>query len=160
MFKINSPLYNELYNIFLTEPINENTQLKIEKFLKNQVLNKFLELRKKDEDKELNIDFKIVNTTLIKELDTTKSDLSKLIRNLKDKIYNKNNISLDEDIVYKIIYFSEESFLISVMYGRLLRIISNNGRITPNTKATDVYIDIGRDVFNNYLLNLYYYDQF
>ncbi len=45
------------------------------------------------------------------------------------------------------------------MYGRLLRIFSQNGRININTLTTEVNIDLGKDLIYKYIQFLYEKDK-
>jgi DNA-dependent RNA polymerase len=123
------------------------TQLKIEKFLKNQYLESTLEKDLKIKD----IDFKKLNTKLFKTLEENKDSLIKLFNNYKTDLSNKNK----EDLSINLILNTSEEFFISIIFGRLLRILSNNERFNENTNSVNVYIDLGEDLINNYLLYLY-----
>lgn len=63
------------------------------------------------------------------------------------------------EIEDKIILNTENSYLINIMYGRLLRIFSQNGRININTLTTEVNIDLGKDLIYKYIQFLYEKDK-
>ena len=63
------------------------------------------------------------------------------------------------EIEVKIILNTENSYLINIMYGRLLRIFSQNGRININTLTTEVNIDLGKDLIYKYIQFLYEKDK-
>lgn len=44
----------------------------------------------------------------------------------------------------------------SIIYGRLLRIISNYNVLNLENKILNVFIDIGNDIVGNYFLRLIY----
>lgn len=81
-----------------------------------------------------------------------------LIVNYKNRIiYADPNLS---NFKNKIMYNMDTEFLIKIIYGRLLQIISNNNIINNNTTTLEVTIDLGKEItfslfldcFNNYKL--------
>src|ERR1700719_3069474 len=147
LYKIDSTIYQILSNTLTSDPINYDTQLKIEKFLIYNYIESFLE--KKKSEKDQNIDYNKLNNVLLIELKNNKILLLNLIK------FYKENHKYDKDIISKIIFNSSDNYIISILFGRFLKIISNNNRLNKNTNSLDVYLDIGKDLINNYLLYLY-----
>lgn len=82
-----------------------------------------------------------------------KSSLHKLIKNYKINLNLKNDklSSLNTQIINNI----DINFLISIIYGRILIIISNNQLLNNKTYLTDVTINLGKEMINKYNLDCY-----
>nr|YP_010130217.1 DNA-directed RNA polymerase [Clavaria fumosa]QPZ51119.1 DNA-directed RNA polymerase [Clavaria fumosa] len=81
LYNIDSTIYKILSNTLTSKPINQDTQLEIERFLKNQYINSILD--KKNLEKNKNIDFDRLNNKLLREITNSKELLIKLINNYK-----------------------------------------------------------------------------
>jgi hypothetical protein len=151
LYNIDSPIFSQLLLILNSSPMDNDTQLIIEKFLmdqyKNFTANKLISTQNK------NINYNTLTKNLISRLDKSKIDLIKIIRNFKVNIKLKDGNL--EDLNNRIIFYMDEEFIINVLYGRLLRIISNIDRINYHTKTTYVMIDLGKELVNKYLFNEY-----
>lgn len=147
-YDLNSPIFTELLSILTNNPINEETQLRIEQFLQNQAL----ELSKLKLSTNDNPKTKISNA-LISKLIEKKSHLEKIITNYKinlnlldDKLSSLNTLIINNlDI----------EFLINIIYGRILTIISNNQLLNNKTYQLDVTINLGKEMVNKYNLKTY-----
>jgi hypothetical protein len=72
-------------------------------------------------------------------------ELLKLITNYKSSIIVSNSDKkVDEKLIQDVILNSSDEFILSIMFGRLLRIFSNNNRSNENTYSTNVYVDLGK----------------
>jgi hypothetical protein len=82
-----------------------------------------------------------------------KSSLHKLINNYKINLNLKNDklSSLNTQIINNI----DIEFLINIIYGRILIIISNNQLLNNKTYLTDVTINLGKEMINKYNLDCY-----
>ena len=82
-----------------------------------------------------------------------KSSLHKLINNYKINLNLKNDklSSLNTQIINNI----DIEFLINIIYGRILIIISNNQLLNNKTYLTDVTINLGKEMVNKYNLDCY-----
>jgi hypothetical protein len=151
-----SPVIKDLINIIITEPVNTGTQLKIERYLRNQHLESLIMKRDKDSNKNKPINYNVLTSSLQKELFENEEDLLKLINNYKTNVKHKNvKDKTDNQLIQEIVLNSPNEFIISIMFGRLLKIFSNNGRLNQNTYSTNVYIDLGRELIEKYIYVLY-----
>jgi hypothetical protein len=159
LYQFNSPMYKILSNT-LSKPINYETQLNLERFLKDQYVDSILEKKNLESDLESNKDIKFnkLNSSLIRELVKSKESLIELIKNYKKYqalFYKKTEIPENVKIILK----TSDSWIVAIAFGRLLRIISNNGRYNKNTNSLDVYLDLAKELTNKYLYNLYLKDK-
>lgn len=154
-FQIDSPNYLELKRILSSNPLNEETQVKIERYLFNQgqlVLDeKFNDIK--------DINYNKLNKKIISELKDFSSIIHFKLNNLKsdlnmkkiDKITDPEYITLIKDILS----YLNNNIIISILLGRILKIISNYNLVNKNTIFLDVVLDIAKDVLNNYLSKEY-----
>lgn len=47
------------------------------------------------------------------------------------------------------------TYLISIIYGRILNIVSNNQLLNNKTYQVEVTIDLGREIVNKYIREMY-----
>jgi hypothetical protein len=82
-----------------------------------------------------------------------KSSLKKIINNYKI------NLTLMEgklsNLNIQIINNLDINFLVNIIYGRILTIISNNQLLNNKTYQVDVTIDLGKEMVNKYILEFY-----
>ena len=150
VYDINNPIFRELFSILTNNPINHDTQLKIEHFLKNQSL----EFTKQKMLSNLNTSNNInISNTLISKLIETKPLLEKLIKNyqINLKLMDDNLQSLNNFILIN----TNISFIVSIMYGRILTIVSNNQLLNNKTSQVEVTIGLGKEIVSNYLLECF-----
>ena len=149
-YDLNSPIFRELLTILNDNPINNETQLKIEQFLRNQSLE--LNKNKISSNLNPNSNFNISNV-LISKLIETKPSLEKIIENYKVNLFlmADNLVSLNNEIIKN----TNTKFLIEIMYGRILTIISNNQLLNNKTILTDVTLGLGKEIVNQYLLECF-----
>jgi hypothetical protein len=149
IYNSDSPIFKELLINLINGPFDEQTQLKIEYFLKNQ----YAVLNKSQLDSADNNIYSNLTNLIIKELYESKENLVKLINN-----YKKNIIIEDKNLsseVNNIIYKTDIEFIINITYGRLLRIISDNQHINNHTIMLEVIMDLGSELINQYLFKSY-----
>jgi DNA-dependent RNA polymerase len=148
-YDLNSPIFGKLISL-LNEGVNKETQLQIEQLLKSQALEiaKY-KLDSQGESPKQNFHHRL----LILKLKEISPRLEKIIKNYKTKLIlmDSNLSSLNS----KIIYNMNTTFLISIMYGRLINIISNNQLLNNKTYQVEVTIDLGRDIVNKYKYEIY-----
>nr|QWO71367.1 RNA polymerase [Termitomyces sp. DKA19] len=149
VYDLKSPIFKELLSIITNNPMDCETQLKVEKFLQNQA-SELLKL--KQSNVESNIENKN-NKVLVSKLIEKKSSLIKAINNykLKLKLMDDKLSSLKSRIIFNI----DTEFYINIMYGRLLTIISNNQLLNNKTYHIDVTIDLGKEMLRKYSLDCY-----
>jgi hypothetical protein len=156
IYDINSPIFRDLVKIMITEPMNHDTQLKTERYLKNQYFESVLDKQKLEANKNKSINYSGLTGLLSKELHEYYEQILKLIKNYKSIVISTNKKDkINNKLIQDIILSSPDEFIISIMYGRLLKIFSNNNRLNENTKSTYVYIDLGKELIDKYIFNLY-----
>jgi hypothetical protein len=136
-------------------PINEDTQLKIENFLYRLSSESYKEKSNKDSI----INYNLINSKLSSFFVETEPELNSKINELKSRTFNKIPKSHKLQAQYYLnITLSEldNEYIISVIYGRLLRIISNFNRLNLENKIPNINFDIGVGIVGNYFYNLYY----
>lgn len=157
-FKYNSPIYNSLNLMLKDKPINEETQRKIEKVLLNYSYIA-LNLDNK-ESHNFNIDYSKINTELAKLLMKEQESLLKLISNFKqdlsDRKINTQNNNIDQELlsledINQIFQIIPNKYLITVMLGRTLKILSHHQESKNNfNSVVEVGYDLGKDIINHY----------
>ena len=151
-FKYDSPLYNKLSVLIEDNPINAETQKKIEESLLD-----YSYIHLDNESKPFSgIDYSIINSKLSKVLFESKQPLIKLIINFKQDIKTSKRIKPNKtDIlnieVAKILSKVKHEYLVNIIYGRILKIISTYNRSMDNLNSmVDLSYDLGRDLVNKY----------
>jgi len=147
-YDLNSPIFTELLSILTNNPINQESQLRIEQFLQNQALElSKLKLSTNDKSKSN------ISNALISKLIEKKSSLEKIINNYKI------NLNLMDDklssLNTQIINNMDIEFLINIIFGRILTIISNNQLLNNKTFQVEVTINLGKEMVNKYNLKAY-----
>ena len=150
-FNVNSPIFLELQRILNNSSLNNETQLKIEQFLKNQG---YL-LMKNRLNQNSDINFYKINSYILDYLQKSLIELNKLVENYRLNLSKLTNLSNLEKIEFLIVKGLSNDLIISHLLGRLLRIISNNNLINKNTSSTELALDLG-----NSLLFEYYSQEF
>jgi len=149
-----SLVFNQLSNYLKDSPINEDTQLKIERFL----LDFSYITYEKKKDSNTPIDYSLISNNLTKYLKSNETILNSYIDNIRRKTFNKEPSNQNELVIYRLNIILKEidnPLIISIIYGRLLRIVSNFNRLNLDNKATDVFFDIGKDIVRNFFYSLY-----
>lgn len=142
-FKLNSPLFENLSILLRDNPINEETQIKIEKFLFDY---SYISLIRPKPD-NFSIDYSIINNKLTNLLFDTKLSLIKLINHF---INDNNQEVLNKELVILFRDLSSET-IVSIMYGFLLKIISTyEKRDTKFCSVVNISFILGRELINNY----------
>lgn len=153
LYPINSDFYIDLKRI-LSESFrfDKNIQLKIEYYLHNR--GKEILKEKLDVAKDINYDK--IGFNIKKMLIDSVPDLVDLINNYRNNLSGINSFSKKSRLKYLneqqlICSKLSNDYFISLAFGRLLRIISNNGLENHNTIYSYVAEDIGLDMVNTYL---------
>jgi hypothetical protein len=94
-----------------------------------------------------------ISNALISKLIEKKSHLEKIITNYKINLnlLDGKLSSLNTLIINNL----DIEFLINIMYGRILTIISNNHLLNNKTYQLDVTINLGKEMLNKYNLKIY-----
>jgi hypothetical protein len=153
----------EIEKLLMNSPLNEETQMKIEKYLLNQ--GNVLLKNKLDDIKDLNYDQ--LNKEVLEVLYNSKDNLlllvnnyriniKKLIKNIifKQEYYlpsnkNKNYIYY---LINEILLDIDNYEIVQCLLGRVLRIISNYNVISSSNMFTAISIDIGKDIVRQSLI--------
>lgn len=150
IYNSSSPIFKQLLVTLTNSPFNETTQLKIEKFLQNQALelNESNLVSGKSE-----LGYAKTSNEIILLFLKSKESLEKLILNYK------TNLILEDaelsDLLTRIIYNLDINFIINILYGRVLVIISNREQISNKNIMIDVAISLGKEIIKKYLFDLY-----
>jgi hypothetical protein len=156
IFESDSPVIKDLLNIIITGRINSDTQLRIERYLKDQYRESLSIKQKQELSKDKPINYSSLTGRLSKELHENTEDLLKMIANYKSTTIVKSKTDkVDQKLIQDVVSSSPDDFIVSIMYGRLLRIFSNNNRLNENTYSTNVYVDLGKELIDKYIFNLY-----
>jgi len=147
---INSPIYIELSRLLNNSQLNNETQMQIEKFLNNQGL---LFLKKKI-DESLDINYYKINPLVLEELKKSISELDSLVYNYRSNLRNNTSVSKDA-MEYLIISSIDNEEIISVLLGRLLRIISNTNLLNRHTNCTSLAYELGQNLVYLFYSNKY-----
>lgn len=144
IYGANTPLFNKLISILSQGPINKETQIQIETFLNNQGL----ELSKLPHKNH--VPSKLVNFFL-----EIQPKLTILIENYKKRLKSAdlNGLSLKEKRMCNL----SSEFLIAIILGCLLQIISNNNIINNKTRTLEVTVALGKDITFKYISECYKY---
>lgn len=166
-FHLSSKLTNR-YNIydkfehFLQEnPHNEETQRKLEEYLHDF---EYLKFQEKSDAVISGIATNYINKSLRDFLFPYKEILTNKINIFLENSYDLN--SEDQNIKAKaylieIIKVIKEDYVISVIFGRFMRIITNNKLNLTNHKniALDIIKDIAEDLIRQYIYSIYLKDK-
>ena len=142
-FNLDSPIFIELQRILNNSPLNDKTQKKIEEFLLNQATIIFNDRISESKD----INYYKLNSSIIKRIRSSYSDLDKLINNFRENVTQKKIKKFDLELNYLFSVLTND-LIIKYLLGRVLRIISNNSLINKNTISVNVAIDLAKDLVN------------
>ena len=143
-FVVNSPIYIELQRILHNSPLNEDTQIKIEQFLHNQG-SLLLKMRMEE---NLDVNYSKINPFVLNHLKKSMAELKLLISNYKLNLLNSKNNKNESELILSL----EDEVIISQLFGRLIRIISNHNLSNNNTNCVELASDLGQSLLNYYYL--------
>jgi hypothetical protein len=101
----------------------------------------------------------LINSKLTHYLIDKEPELNSKINNLRARIFKKipKSDKLQSQYYLNILLNELDNiYIISIIYGRLLRIISYFNKLNVENKATNTSFDIGVDLVRSYFFNLYY----
>lgn len=151
-FNIDSPVYLELQRIINNSELDNNTQIKIEKFLNDQG-SLLLENRI---DQILDVNYYKLNPYILDFLKKSIEDLKKLINNYRENLNllaNKKSKDFNNKGKHQILLSVSDDIIISNLLGRFLRIISNNNLTNKNTICVEVARDLATSLLYSYYTN-------
>ena len=105
-------------------------------------MDKHLDNYLNKDNSNIDLNFDSITNDLFQLLLENKPLLIKLIEHYRTDINDSDKL---ED---KILLKCDNDYLLNILYGRLLRIVSQNGRANKNTYTTEVCIDLGKDIVN------------
>jgi hypothetical protein len=165
-FKFNSPIYQSLSLMLKDKPLNDETQIEIERLLLNYSYIALTSDNKSNNN--FSVDYSMINSELSKLLLKEQDSLSKLITNFKQELsHNKTNNEYVsylntniESIAYadvnQILHSISNKYLINVMLGRLLKILSYYQQSKNDfNSVVEVGCDLGKDIINHYCYQSY-----
>src|SRR5271170_2544348 len=172
-YSIENTLYASIYRYIIEACLPENSsnldklvniQLDIENMLYNQGQN-LLEVQK---GREMNINPSLLTVEVNNIIISHIKDLNTLIGNLKTEFTYEVNPKLktlkitsdsrntSRKILIEILSIvSEDHDILTIVLGRLLKIISNYNFVNENSTSTTLYIDTGKALFNLFVEILY-----
>lgn len=146
-------LFNEVRKIMKNNPINHDTQLKIEKFLYNYSLNTDKSINIYDAIGRMNKSFK---NTLIE----SEEELLILIKNFKkrdlDLHLNESNLKKKDTAYFYLSVILKEipiDFIVSLLLGQVLIIINNPSEESNN--CVNIFGNVGKQIINFYFYKLF-----
>lgn len=129
-------------------------KIKIEKYL---ILEQNNLLIKKLSESKSNIKYNLINSNITKIFIESEVNIKKLYLNTVSKfnedISNKNDI--DKYPFLNILYKVEVDYIINILLGKVLLIISYNNIHNKYTNLTEVCYSLGIELINKYIHNLY-----
>ena len=153
-------IYDQLAEYFKNLPTNEDTQKEVE-----ELLSKYSKwfFTKKEEGKlkressgTLYIDYDLISQDFAKILKDKKPIINSFIDNVRKRDYidkPKRNNELNLYYLHNILNTIKTSYIISIMYGRILRIINKN-ELLFNIE-TNICLELGKELVKNYHFCLY-----
>lgn len=150
-------LYKEVKNILMNNPLNNETQRKIEEFLLSNKLSK-----SSTDSFELHIIIGRLNKELKEELLRCSDELYSLIKNFKDRnfmdIYKSKKKKLTKKEMpryYLSLILKEVSidFIVSLLLGKSLRIM--NSTTQDEVITSKIFIELGEHLLSQYYYVLY-----
>jgi DNA-directed RNA polymerase len=159
-FSDSSSVYQYLYRWLSESPINDDTQKAMENYLLNYT---YIGLENKDnKDNNPLIDYSLYSKNLVELLIHKKSQLNSILDNFR-KVFNDNNnstkrVNQKETSRYFLNVLLKEvnnNEVISIMLGRLMRIITRHNRLYSNEGVIDIFHDLCDNIIRDYWFSLY-----
>jgi hypothetical protein len=155
----NNSFYGELFRTLNENELNEETQLKIEKFLKDQA-KKSMDTDLEDKNNKFRfgepgyIVSSKEDSSIMEIIIKSKKDFTKLVKNYK---INNEDSALGNKLpkLINVINSIKISYMVSISIGRLLAALSNYQMINKNNKFVDVSEGLGKDLIKQFLFNTY-----
>ena len=153
----NSAVFNGLKHLILNNPINESTQIKLEKFLLESAYT---------EEKGFNLDY-MVSGNFTKLLIGEVDNIRKLISNFKKEYVTYRGKEEEYPLnikakvrLAKILAVVGREYITNIMLGRLLRIMTSYKRSTGESiNMVNIGFELGKDLMNRYHYVLYSRDK-
>lgn len=131
---------NKLLELLYSSDNKEEVQINIEKYLINEQ-NSFI-LNKASTTP---INFSLLNKNVSNQIIASIENIRKLYnKSLKSKIFP------EDDKFNNILHIVDFEYIINILLGRLLLIMTNNNRSNKFTFITEVAYDLGKELINDY----------
>jgi hypothetical protein len=155
-----SNVYKEVFydisEYLQNSPINKDTQLKIENSLYDSSYITLVEKMSKSDKPVIN--YKLINKRFSDLLIEERPKLVDYINRYRDTSFENEPTKTNDLIFYLLSIILKElqdDFIVSVIYGRLFKIVSGHQISNDRNKAVNIFIDIGTDLVQNYMYSLY-----
>lgn len=149
-------VYFNIKEYIQNNPVNNDTQLKIEEDLYKYSYNTLNDKLTKS-DKPL-IDYKLINKKFSELLIGERVKLIDYIIRSRDLEFKKEPSKVNDKILYLlgiVLKTLKDDYIISIIYGRLFKIISMYNIAHDKNKAVNTFVDIGKDLVSSYFYELY-----
>jgi hypothetical protein len=144
-----------LGNYIKESPINEDTQLKIENSLYE---HSYISLKDKlNKSNKLVINYNLISSKFAELLMDERIKLIDYINRSRQLLFKKEPKRINDLIEYQlglIVKELDDDYILSVIYGRLFKIISKYN-LSSNNIVIDIFVDIANDLIQNYFYSLY-----
>lgn len=137
-------------------PINKDTQLKIESSLYDYSYITLTENMDKSDKPVIN--YKLINKRFSDLLIEERERIVDYINRSRELSFEKEPTKANDLIQYllsTVLKELKDDYIISVIYGRLFKIVSRYHISIDSNKAVDIFVDIGTDLIQNYFYVLY-----
>jgi hypothetical protein len=151
-----SEVFHEIGEYLKSAPVNKDTQLKVENALYDYSYISLTESSLKSEKPSVN--YKLINkklSTLLLEERTKLVDYININRSLTFNEEPKRTNDKRQYSLNKVLKELSDDYIISVIYGRLFKIISKYDVSPDSNSAVYVFVDIGNDLVEKFYYHLY-----
>lgn len=158
IIKDNTNIYSQFEQYLRELPVNEKTQLIIEEFLWDYSYTSFKKDKEIKKDNKLIINYDLISSKFVKLLKQEESKLIDYInrsRNISFRVEPKQRQKLLQYHLSVILKEFDDQYILSVIYGRLFKIVSSYKLVNDNNTSVDVFFDLGNDLVQNYFYSLY-----
>ena len=149
-------IFNEIGNFIKSSPVNKDTQLKIETALQDYSYINLNE--KKSKGEEFVINYSLVNrkfTSLLFEERPKLIDYISRARSVEFKTEPTIVNDLIQHLLSSVLKELKDDYIVSVIYGRLFKIVNNHFINQENNRGIETFVDIGNDLVSNYFYTLF-----
>jgi hypothetical protein len=152
--KDESYIFTQLGEYLKSLPVNEDTETTIENFLLNY--SSILYNKKLDKQKSMPVNYNLISNKFTKLLTSKESTIDDFLNNIRDRVYTKKPVRKSEVSLYylhNILKVVDNSFVKSIINGRLLRIINVNNQL--HNLESNLSLELGSDLVKHYHYSLY-----
>jgi hypothetical protein len=149
-------VYNDIAEYLRNSPINSDTQLKIETSLYDYSYITLTENLLNSDKPQIN--YKLINRKFSDLLVEERTRLMDYINRVREVNFVKEPRKANDLIQYLfsiVLKELKDDYIMSVIYGRLFKIVSKYHIALDSNRAVDIFVDIGTDLVENYFYVLY-----